>query len=161
MFFSPLTNNITLHKPLYYKFTTTYHETWKVTALTLLDLSADFDTIDYSVLLDHLSDWYDISDTALIWIRSFLINRFQSIKIRKCFSKAAPLFCGVPQGSVLGPLMFTLYTRPLSSLINSHKLDHHLYEDDISPKDIIKLQCAQNCFSHSVPLLKYLHWHPV
>jgi len=66
-------------------------DTGKVTALTLLDLSAAFDTVDYSVLLDRLSDWYGTSDTALTWrIRSFLINRFQSIKIRKCFSKAVP-----------------------------------------------------------------------
>jgi len=106
-------------------------DTGKVTALTLLDLSATFDTIDYSVLLDHLSDWYGISGTALTWIRSFLINRFQSIKIRKCYSKAVPLFCSVPQVSVFGPLLFTLYTTPvLSSLIHCQKLDHHLYADD-------------------------------
>ena len=72
-----------------------------VTALTLLDLAAAFDTIDYSVLLDSLSDWYSISGTALTLIRSFLMNRYQSIKIRKCFSKAVPLVSGVPQGSVL------------------------------------------------------------
>ena len=90
-------------------------DTGKVTAITLLDLSEAFDTIDYSVLLDRLSDWYDISGTALTWIRSFLINRFQSIKIRKCFSKAVPLFCGVPQGSVvLGPLLFTQDTTKLT-----------------------------------------------
>jgi len=104
-------------------------DTGKVTALTLLDLFAAFDTIDYSIL-DRLSDWYGISGTALTWIRSFLIYRFQSIKISKCFSKAVPLFCCVPQGSILGPLLFTLYTTPQSSLIRSHKLDHHLYLDD-------------------------------
>jgi len=88
-------------------------DTGKVTALTLVDLSAAFDTINYSLLLDRLSDWHGISGTALTWIRSFLINRFQSIKIRKCLSKAMPLFCGVPQISVLGPLLFTLYTTQL------------------------------------------------
>jgi len=67
-------------------------DTGKVTAPTLLDLSAAFDTIDCSVLLDRFSDWYGISGIALTWIRSFLINRFQSIKIRTCFSKAIPLF---------------------------------------------------------------------
>ena len=96
-------------------------DTGKAKALALLDLSADFDTIDYSVLLDHLSDKYDISGTALTCIRSFLINRFQSIKVRNCFSKAAPLFYSVPQGSVLVPLLFTLCTTSLSSLIHNHK----------------------------------------
>ena len=104
-------------------------DTGKVTAVTLLDLSATFDTINYSVLLDRLSDWYGISGTTFSWIRSFLINRFQSIKIRNCFSEAVPTLCIIPQGSVLGPV-FILYNTPLSSLIHSHKLDHHLYADD-------------------------------
>ena len=59
-------------------------DTGKVTALTLLDLSAAFDIIDYFVLIDRLSDWYGISCTIIIWIGSFLINRFHSIKIRNC-----------------------------------------------------------------------------
>ena len=88
----------------------------KVTALTLLDLSAAFDTIDYSVLLDRLHDWSGISGTALARIRSINKNK--------------KLFCDVPQISVLGPLLFTLYTTPLSSLIRSHKLDRHLHADD-------------------------------
>jgi len=96
-------------------------DTGKVTALKPLDWSAAFDTIHYSVLLDR------ISNTALTQIRAFLINRFQSIKIRKCFSKAVPLVCGVPQGSVLRLLLFTLYTTPLGSPIHSHKLDGVLH----------------------------------
>ena len=115
-------------------------DTGKVTALTLLDLSAAFDTIDYSVLLDRLSDWYGISGTALTWIRSFLINRFQSIKIRNCFSNAVPLFYGVPQGFVLG--LFSLYATLLSSLIHSHKLDNHFYADDT--QEYIYLSTADN-----------------
>ena len=98
----------------------------KVGSLTLLYFSAAFYTIDFSFLLDRLSNWYGISGTAVTWIHSFLINRFQSVKIRNCFPKAVPLFCGVPQGSVIGPLLFTLYT----SLIRGHKLDHHFYADD-------------------------------
>ena len=62
-------------------------DTGKVTALTLLDLSSTLDTIDYSLLLDRLSDWYGISGTALTWILSFVINRFISIKIRICFQR--------------------------------------------------------------------------
>jgi len=96
-------------------------DTGNVTALRRLDVSAVFDTIDYSVLLDRLSDWYGISGTALTWILSFLILRFQSMKIRKKM---------LYKGSVLGPLLFTLHNTPLSSLIHNHKLDHHLYADD-------------------------------
>ena len=54
--------------------------TGTVTAITLLDVSAGFDTIDYSVILDRLSDWYDMSRIVLTYIRSFLINSFQSIQ---------------------------------------------------------------------------------
>jgi len=100
-------------------------DTGKVTALTLLGLFAAFDTIDYSVHLDRLSDWYGIFGTALTWIHSLLINRFQSIKIRNCFSKAVPWFYGVPQCSVLVPLLYTL-----SYLIHNHKLDNCFYADD-------------------------------
>jgi len=97
-------------------------DTGKVTALTLLYLSAAFHTIDYSVLLARLSDWYGISGTALTWILSFLISRFQSITIRNRFPKVVTLVCGVPQGFVLGLLWLSLFTQ--RSLIHSFKLDH-------------------------------------
>ena len=102
----------------------------KVTALTLLDLSAAFDTIDHNILIKHLSMWFGISGTALSWFSSYLTDRCQRVKITNCFSAAPPTLCGVPQGSVLGPLLFTLYTTPLSSVIQIHNLDHHLYADD-------------------------------
>ena len=102
----------------------------KVTALTLLDLSAAFDTIDHNILIKRLSLWDGISGTALNWFLSYLTGRHQTIKIANCFSAALPTSCVVPQGSVLGPLLFTLYTTPLSSVIQNHNLDHHLYADN-------------------------------
>ena len=64
--------------------------------------------------------------SSLIFL-SYLTGRHQTIKIANCFSAALPTSCGVPQGSVLGPLLFALYTTPLSK---NHNLDHHLYADD-------------------------------
>ena len=74
-------------------------------ALTLLNLSAAFDTIDHSLLYDCLHDWFGLDGTVL-WIKSYLSNRKQKIKIGDSFSEAAILPFGVPQGSVLGPLLF-------------------------------------------------------
>ena len=102
----------------------------KVTALTLLDISTAFDTTGHYILITCLSTWYGISGTALSWFTSYLTNSWQAIKIGNFFSDMLPTSCGVPQGSVLGPLLFTLYTTPLSSVIQSHNLDHHLYADD-------------------------------
>jgi hypothetical protein len=102
----------------------------KVTALTLLDLSAAFDTIDHCILLQRLQKWYGFSGMTLQWLKSYLSNRCQRIKLDDCLSPAAALPFGVPQGSVLGPLLFTLYTSPLSSLIGAHGIPHHMYADD-------------------------------
>ena len=86
-------------------------------ALTLLDLPAVFDMIDHSLLYDCLHDWFSLDVTVLSWIKSYLSNRNQKIKIGDSFSEAVILPFGVPQGSVLGPLFFTLYTSPLSQVI--------------------------------------------
>ncbi len=103
----------------------------KVTALTLLDLSAAFDTIDHAILLDRLKDWFGVSGDALKWIASYLSDRHQIINIQGNLSIPTSLLFGVPQGSVLGPLLFILYTAPLSKLLDSpDHLKHHLYADD-------------------------------
>ena len=103
----------------------------KVTALTLLDLSAAFDTIDHKILLDRLEDWFGITGDALKWLVDYLFNRSQSINTLGAISIALFLFFGVPQGSVLGPLLFILYTTPLSQILSSYQdINHHLYADD-------------------------------
>ena len=102
----------------------------KAVALTLLDLSAVFDTIDHSLLYDCLHDWFGLDGTVLLWIKSYLSNRKQKIKIGDSFSEAVILPFRVPQGSVLAPLLFTLYTSPLSQVISKFNVTHHLYADD-------------------------------
>ena len=102
----------------------------EVTALTLLDLSAAFDTIDHATLTDRLCDWYEISGKAQIGFSSYLQNRHQSVKIEDALSDEVTLSYGIPQGSVLGPVFFTLYTTPLSAIISSFDINHHIYADD-------------------------------
>jgi exonuclease III len=102
----------------------------QVTCLTLLDLSAAFDTIDHSILLERLSSWFGISSTALSWIKSYLLNRSFSVNIENSKSSVFQLLYGVPQGSVLGPLLFILYTTPLSTVISNSSANHHLFADD-------------------------------
>ena len=90
-----------------------------VTALTRLDLSATFDTIDHTILLDRLNVYYGISELALGWFKSYLSGRTHSVKVGNTLSHPAVLQYGVPQGSVLGPILFSLYTNPISSIIHS------------------------------------------
>ena len=101
------------------------------TALVLLDLSAAFDTIDHSTLLGCLQNWFGVSGSVLKWFTSYLMDRYQSVKIGSTLSDVCKLLFGVPQGSVLGPLLFSLYTTPLSSIISKHNgIKFHFYADD-------------------------------
>ena len=102
----------------------------QITCLCLVDLSAAFDTTDHSILIERLSSWFGISGTALNWIKSYLSSRSFHVKIKNSQSSVFQLFYGVPQGSVLGPLLFTLYTTPLSTVISQYGANHHLYADD-------------------------------
>ena len=95
-----------------------------VTALTLLDLSAAFDNIDHATLTDRRSDWYGISGQA--HISSYLKKRYKSVKINTVLSDKVTLQYGDSQGSVLGPVYFTLCTTSLSAIILSYADDNKL-----------------------------------
>jgi len=101
----------------------------KVGVLVMLDLSAAFDTVDHEQLLARLHA-VGVRGKALSWFRSYLKDRAQLVVIEGCHSSEVALDCGVPQGSVLGPLLFSLYIGPLGALIRNHGLDFHFYADD-------------------------------
>src|SRR5271170_3988548 len=102
----------------------------KVSALVLLDLSAAFDTIDHHILINRLSSAFGISDSALSLLTSYLLDRSQFVSIDSTSSSHSMLHTGVPQGSVLGPLLFTLYTTPLSYIFTNTSISYHFYADD-------------------------------
>ena len=83
----------------------------KITLLLFLDLSAAFDTVDQRKLLNILSDEIGVRGTALKWFESFLLGRTQKVKIGDAYSVENMLDYGVPQGSILGPKLFNIYTR--------------------------------------------------
>lgn len=98
--------------------------------LVLLDLSSAFDTIDHSILLTTLEEQFGICGQALAWFRSYLANRFQTVRVNGSASSKQKLSCGVPQGSVLGPQLFTMYSSPIAQIARKHGLSVQLYADD-------------------------------
>ena len=102
----------------------------KVTILVMLDLSSAFDTIDYTIMLDRLTKDFNITDTALTWISSYLQDRTYRVLICGTESKEHTMFYGIPQGSVMGPGLFTKYTYPIGKIIQEHGLKYHIYADD-------------------------------
>ncbi len=102
----------------------------KVAILLLLDLSAAFDTIDHDTLLNRMEKRCGISGTALKWFRSYLSERSSHVRIGQCKSTNRPLKYGVPQGSVLGPILLCIYTSPLGEIIEESGLHRQTYADD-------------------------------
>jgi len=88
-------------------------------ALVLLDLLAAFDTVDHIILLERLQQTFGISDTALCGFQSYLSSRTQYVHRGSNKSSVTYLICGVPQGCVLGPILFVLYTVDLLRVIDN------------------------------------------
>ena len=101
-----------------------------ISSVTFRDLSAAFDTIDHNILLNCLEHVFGIHSAALQWF-SYLTNRTQTVSINNLKSDPAPVLYGVPQGSVLRPVLFVLYTTTLSDVIERHSIHHHSFADDM------------------------------
>lgn len=99
-------------------------------ALLMNDLSAAFDTIDHEALIERLSLSFGIRGKALSWFKSYLQDRKQQVMIGNSLSSEKPLQCGVPQGSVLGPILYCLYTKPVGRILAQHGMSYHCYADD-------------------------------
>jgi len=89
-----------------------------ISVLVLLDLSAVFDTIDHDILLQRLNQSIGISGTALSWFKSYSSDRSQFVFVNDEASITTNISHGIPQGSVFGPILFTLYMLPLGNIIN-------------------------------------------
>ena len=101
-----------------------------IVAMLLLDLSAAFDAIDHSMLLNKLKDVYGLKDSALKWFQTYLSNRSFSVRINESNSSIEIILYGVPQGSILGPILFVLYTKELSAIALKYNINLRLYADD-------------------------------
>ena len=99
--------------------------------LVLLDLSAAFDTLDFDIMLQRFSDSFGITGTALQWFASYFKHRRCHVTIDGVNSDDIELQHGAPQGSVIGPLSFTMYVRPIGDILRKHGVSFHMYADDI------------------------------
>ena len=122
-----------------------------LSVLVLLDLSAAFDTIDHRILLQRLEHLIGIKGIALSWFKSYFSDRLQFVHVNDQSSMHTKVRHGVPQGSVLGPILFTLYMLPLGNIIRKHSINFHCYADDtqlylsMKPDELNQLTKLQAC----------------
>ena len=102
----------------------------KLVILVFLDLSPTFDRVDLNVLFSRLKDMFGLSWKVLDWFRSYLKQCSQRVSVHGILSDIQFLLSGVPQGSVLGPPVFPMYTRPLGIIEQRYGVKYHLYADD-------------------------------
>ena len=99
----------------------------RATILVGLDISAAFDTINHDVLVDRLRNQFGVDGGASSWLRSYLTDGRQYVKLGEHSSVTTRCTSGVPRGSVLGPLLFTAYASPVGDLVESHGVSYHQF----------------------------------
>ena len=123
------------------------------TALVLLDLSAAFDTVDHRILINRLENCIGVTGTALDWFKSYLSDRTFSVSVGNVFSSYATITCGIPQGSILGPLLFSIYMLSLGRVIHNSNISFHFYVDNtqiylsINPSDLTSFTSLTACLA--------------
>ena len=125
-----------------------------ISVLALLDFSSAFDTIDHSIVVHRLHPDFGFTDTVIQWFSFHLTDRTHYVYLSNHCSAFAPVHSGVPQGYVLGPMLFTMYVGPLSAIIDSHSIIHYSFADDLqlqmsAPTDEISElpRSMQSCIS--------------
>ena len=113
----------------------------------MLDLSAAFDTLDHRILLYRLQTILGVKGIALEWFRSYLAGRSQQVVINGSVSSKSELNIGVPQGSVLGPILFNIYTLPLYELARDNDNFSHFYADDSQLYVVCNIDSIESSFS--------------
>ena len=118
----------------------------------MLDFSSAFDTIDHTILVHRLHTDFGFTDAVLQWFSSYLTDRAHYVSLSNHCSAFAPVHSCIHQGSVLGPILFTMHIKPLSAIIDSHSIIHNSFADDLqlqisaAPDNISKLlHSMQSC----------------
>ena len=128
----------------------------RVIFIILLDLSATFDTVDHSILLQRLEKRFNIGGVALRWFSSYLSGWKSTVNVSNVLSHPVTSGFGLPQGSIMGPLMFPCYTAPLGEIAQKHCIRYHIYADDtqlyvaFNPCDPFAMENALNKLSSCI-----------
>ena len=123
-----------------------------ISALALLDFSSAFDTIDHPILVHRLHTDFGFTDSVLQWFSSYLTDRTHYVSLSNHCPVFTPVHSCAPLGSVLGPILLTIYTKPFTAIIDSHSIILHSFADDLqlqmsAPHDRISelLHSIQSC----------------
>ena len=95
----------------------------KMVGVMMVDLSAAFDMVDHPLLLAKLC-LFGLEEEVILWFESYLTGRTQSVLIDGCLSPPLGIECGVPQGSILGPLMYIIFTNEIPDLVHDHAVSY-------------------------------------
>ena len=95
----------------------------------MLALSCTFGTVDHELLMTRLEYSFGITDKALDWLRLYISEQYQKVAVGSAESVDSILTCGVPQGSVLGPTLYCMYTKPIGDIVARRGMQYHCYAD--------------------------------